>query len=87
MRTAEQLLEQRKAEAKATQSLVGKGTLPTLAQGDVAMSALRSAESQLEAAQAELDRLDVVVPYDGVIDVLNVEEGASIEMAGRRSRN
>ncbi len=78
VRTAEQLLEQRKAEAKATESLVAKGTLPTL-QGDVAMSALRSAESQLEAAQAELDRLDVVVPYDGVIDVLNVEEGASVD--------
>ena len=43
------------------------------------MSALRSAESQLEAAQAELDRLDVVVPYDGVIDVLSVEEGASVD--------
>lgn len=78
VRTAAQLLEQRKAEAKATESLVAKGTLPTL-QGDVAVSALRSAESQLEAAQAELDRLDVVVPYDGVIDVLNVEEGASVD--------
>jgi membrane fusion protein, multidrug efflux system len=77
-RTAEQVLEQRKAETKARLDLVEKGTLPKL-QGDTALSALRQAESQLEAARAELDRLEVVVPYDGVIDVLNVEQGASVD--------
>jgi multidrug efflux system membrane fusion protein len=78
VRSAEQVLEQRKAEAEATKRLVEKGTLAKL-QGDAAMSALRAAESQLEAAQAELERLDVTVPYDGVIDVLHVENGASVD--------
>jgi len=78
VRSAEQVLEQRKAEAEATSRLVEQGTLAKL-QGDAAMSALRAAESQLEAARAELERLDVTVPYDGVIDVLHVENGASVD--------
>ena len=77
VRTAEQLLEQRKAEAAATMNLVAKGALPKL-QGDATTSALRTAESQLEAAQAEMDKLDVVAPYSGVIDRLDVESGASV---------
>ncbi|MFZ2102768.1 MAG: efflux RND transporter periplasmic adaptor subunit [Oricola sp.] len=77
VRTAEQLLDQRKAEAAATMNLVEKGALPKL-QGDAATSALRAAESQLEAARAEMDKLDVVAPYDGVIDTLDIEKGASV---------
>jgi len=78
VRTAQQLLNQRKAEAEAAKRLVEQGTLPKL-QGDAALSALRAAESQLEAAQAEFDRLEVAAPYDGVIDVLYVEEGAATD--------
>ncbi|GAB4361270.1 MAG: efflux RND transporter periplasmic adaptor subunit [Oricola sp.] len=77
VRSAEQALEQARAEAEATKKLVDRGALPTL-QGDAAMSALRAAESQLEAARAEVDKLDVVAPYDGVIDVLEVEDGAAV---------
>lgn len=77
VRSAEQALEQAKAEAEATMKLVDQGTLPKL-QGDATMSALRAAESQLEAAQAEVEKLEVVVPYDGVIDVLQVEDGAAV---------
>ncbi|TCD15963.1 efflux RND transporter periplasmic adaptor subunit [Oricola cellulosilytica] len=77
VRTAEQQLEQAKAEADARLRLVERGTLPKL-QADAAVSALRAAESQVEAAKAELERLEVVVPYDGVIDVLQIEEGASV---------
>lgn len=78
VRTAEQQLEQAKAEAEARLRLVERGTLPTL-QGDAAVSALRAAESQLESAKAELERLEVIVPYDGVIDLLQIEEGASVD--------
>jgi multidrug efflux system membrane fusion protein len=78
VKTAEQQLEQAKAEAEARLKLVEQGTLPKL-QGDAVMSALRAAEAQLEATQAELDRLEVVVPYDGVIDVMQVEQGASVD--------
>jgi len=77
LRSAEQALEQAKAQTEATMRLVDKGTLAKL-QGDAAQSALKAAESQVEAAQAEMDKLDVVAPYDGVIDVLDVEEGASV---------
>lgn len=77
LRSAEQALEQAKAEADAKMRLVEKGTLAKL-QGDAAMSALRAAESQVEAAQAEVDKLDVIAPYDGVIDVVQVEDGAAV---------
>ena len=75
---AEQQLEQAKADADAKLRLVRQGTLPKL-RGDAALSALRSAEAQLESAQAELDRLAVIAPYDGVIDKLDVERGASVD--------
>lgn len=77
LRSAEQALEQAKAQTEATMRLVEKGTLAKL-QGDAAQSSLKAAESQVEAAQAEMDKLDVVAPYDGVIDVLSVEEGAAV---------
>ncbi|MAS05919.1 MAG: efflux transporter periplasmic adaptor subunit [Ahrensia sp.] len=77
LRSAEQALEQAKAQTEATMRLVDKGTLAKL-QGDAAQSALKAAESQVEAAQAEVDKLDVVAPYDGVIDVVDVEEGAAV---------
>lgn len=77
LRSARQSLEQAQAQAEATMALVKKGTLPKL-QGDSVMSALRAAESQVEAAQAEIEKLDVVAPYDGVVDELSVEKGASV---------
>jgi multidrug efflux system membrane fusion protein len=42
---------------------------------DNARSALAAARSQLEAAQADVDRLTVVAPFSGVIDQVMVEEG------------
>jgi len=77
LRSAEQALEQAKAEAEAKMKLVEQGTLAKL-QGDAAQSALRAAESQVEAAQAEVDKLEVVAAYDGVVDSVDVEEGASV---------
>lgn len=78
LHTAQQLLEQRKAEADATKRLVEKGTMPRL-QGDNAMSALKQAESQLEAAKAEMDKLDIVAPFDGIINELSVEDGSAVQ--------
>ena len=40
-------------------------------------------KSQLETAQAELDRNEVKAPFDGVIDRVPVELGSAV-MAGRR---
>lgn len=78
--TARQLLAQREAEAQAAERLVQTGSLPRL-QADNARSALASARSQLEAAQAELTRNEVRAPFSGVVDRVNVEIGGSV-MAG-----
>ncbi|MEM5491606.1 efflux RND transporter periplasmic adaptor subunit [Hoeflea sp. AS16] len=73
--TAKALLDQRRKEAENIERLVKNGISPTT-QSDSARSALASARSQLEAAQADLDRLTVVAPFSGVIDQVMVEEGS-----------
>ncbi|MCZ4289172.1 efflux RND transporter periplasmic adaptor subunit [Hoeflea alexandrii] len=73
--TAKALLDQRQKEAENIERLVKNGISPTT-QSDSARSALASARSQLEAAQADLDRLTVVAPFSGIIDQVMVEEGS-----------
>ncbi len=76
--TAQQTLSQRKAESEASERLAKRGNLPKL-QLDSARTALMGAKSQLDAAQAELDRLEVIAPFDGVLDRLSVEKGSSVQ--------
>ncbi len=78
LRSAEQALEQASAEFAAREELVERGTIPRL-QLDQFRSALRQAESQLEAARAEFDRLEVIAPFDGVIDEVMVEQGGTVD--------
>jgi len=73
--TAKALLDQRQKEADNIERLVKEGITPTT-QIDSARSALASARSQLEAAEADIDRLTVIAPFSGVIDQVMVEEGA-----------
>jgi membrane fusion protein, multidrug efflux system len=73
--TAQALLEQRQNEADNVEQLISRGISPKTQAND-ARSALAAARSQLEAAQAELDRLKVRAPFDGVIDSVSVEEGS-----------
>ncbi|WP_420410176.1 efflux RND transporter periplasmic adaptor subunit [Hoeflea sp.] len=73
--TATALLDQREKEAENIERLVESGIAPTT-QRDSARSALASARSQLEAAQADLERLTVEAPFSGVIDQVMVEEGS-----------
>lgn len=73
--TAKAVLDQRQKEAENIERLVKNGIVPTT-QSDNARSALASARSQLEAAQADIDRLTVVAPFSGVIDQVMVEEGS-----------
>jgi membrane fusion protein, multidrug efflux system len=75
--TARQLLSQRQAEADAAQRLSQQGSIPRL-QLDNALSGLAAARSQLEAAEAELDRNIVRAPFDGIVDKLDVELGSSV---------
>lgn len=76
--SAEQSLNQAQIDLKAKEQLVERGTLGKLTL-DQAKSTLSAAESQVETAKAELDRLKVVAAFDGVIDVLMVEEGGAVQ--------
>ncbi len=76
--SAEQSLAQRKAETEAAESLAKRGNLAKL-QLDSSRTALMNAQSALEAARAELDRLQVVAPFDGVLDRVTVESGSSVQ--------
>ena len=76
--TARQLLTQREAEATAARRLSERGNIPKL-QLDNALSALAAARSQLESAQAELDRNSVFAPFSGVIDKIDVELGSAVQ--------
>lgn len=73
--TAKALLLQRQKEFDNVSALVKRGISPKT-QEDNAWSELTAARSQLEAAQAELDRLQVTAPFSGVIDSVFVEKAS-----------
>ncbi|MFU0504907.1 efflux RND transporter periplasmic adaptor subunit [Pseudaminobacter sp. NGMCC 1.201702] len=77
---ARQVLVQRQAEADAAERLVKTGNSPKL-QADNARSALATAKSMLQAAEAELARNQVKAPFDGIVDRVSVELGSAV-MAG-----
>lgn len=79
---AKQVVKQREAELTAAQRLAKTGTLASL-QLDTAISAVATAKSQLEAAQADLDRIRVVAPFAGVVDEVDVELGSSVAQGGQ----
>ena len=74
--SAQQVLAQREAEAKATRLLAERGSIPKL-QLDNVLSALAAARSQVEQAQVDLDRNILRAPFDGVIDKVDVEIGSA----------
>lgn len=73
---AAQLVRQKKAQAEATEALAKRGNVAKL-QLDAARADYQGAQSQFEAAKAELERTQVIAPFDGIIDKINVENGAS----------
>lgn len=76
--SAMQSLEQAKIDLEAKAQLVERGTLPKLTL-DQAKSTMRAAESQVESAKAEVERLNIVAAFDGVIDDLMVEQGGAVQ--------
>lgn len=78
---AKQIVKQRQAELEAAERLARTGNLPKL-QLDTAVSALAQARSQLEQAQAELDRNRIVAPFTGIVDKVSVEMGSSVMQGG-----
>ncbi|QPC85889.1 efflux RND transporter periplasmic adaptor subunit [Mesorhizobium sp. NBSH29] len=79
--TARQVVKQREAQLVASQRLAKSGNLPKL-QLDNAVSAVAVAKSQLEAAQADLDRIRIVAPFGGIVDKVSVELGSSVAQGG-----
>ena len=74
---ARQLVKQRQAELEAARRLAQTGTLAKLSL-DNAVSALAQAESQLKAAEADVERLTIVAPFDGIVDSVTVELGSAV---------
>lgn len=80
--TAAQLVKQRQAELEAARRLAKTGTLAKLSL-DTAVSALAQAESQLKAAQSDLERMTIVAPFGGIIDSVDVELGSAVSQGAQ----
>jgi multidrug efflux system membrane fusion protein len=74
---AKQVVKQREAELVASQRLTKTGAQAKL-QLDTSISALAQAKSQLEAAQAELEKMRNVAPFSGIVDKVDVEVGSTV---------
>lgn len=65
-------------QAETSQKLYARGALPEL-QFQTSIAAREAARSGLEAAQAEVDRLEVHAPFAGVVDKVFVEAGSWVQ--------
>jgi len=74
LQQARALVQQRKAEYEARTKLIEQGNLPKLDANSIA-SLLRAAEAALAQAEAELERIRIVAPWDGVVDSVSAELG------------
>lgn len=79
--TAKAVVSQRKAEWEAIQKLTQAGSAAKLT-ADSAWSNYQTAQSQLQAAEAELSRNQVKAPFNGVVDRVAVELGSSVMQGG-----
>lgn len=79
---ATQVVKQRQAELEAAQRLAKSGTVAKLTL-DNTVSALAQAQSQLKAAQADIDRQTSVAPFDGIIDSVAVELGSAVSQGAQ----
>ncbi|MCA0279469.1 MAG: efflux RND transporter periplasmic adaptor subunit, partial [Proteobacteria bacterium] len=79
--TANAVLSQRKAEWEAAQKLTKAGSAAKLT-ADIAWSNFQTAQSQLQASEAELSRNQVKAPFNGVVDRVAVELGSSVTQGG-----
>lgn len=65
-------------QAETNQQLRTRGTLPEL-QLQSSIAAREAMRSALEAAQAEVDRLEVHAPFAGIVDKVSVEAGTWVQ--------
>jgi multidrug efflux system membrane fusion protein len=71
---ARALVLQRRAEFDARTKLIEQGNLPKLEVNNIATQ-LRSAEAALAQAEAEIERIRITAPWDGVVNQVTAEEG------------
>ncbi|MEL6919761.1 MAG: efflux RND transporter periplasmic adaptor subunit [Pseudomonadota bacterium] len=76
--SAQAQLKRRRAELDARAQLVERGTFPRL-QLEELISGLAEAEADLATMKAEIDRLSVTAPFDGVVDQVTVELGSAVQ--------
>lgn len=76
--SARQTLAQRQTELDAAQKLARQGSI-SKQQLDSATTAVAAARSQLEAAEAELNRNILRAPFSGTIDKIDVELGTAVQ--------
>jgi multidrug efflux system membrane fusion protein len=79
LQQARALVQQRKAEFEARTELIQKGNLPKLDANNIA-SQLRAAEAALAQAEAEIQRIRITAPWDGVVDSVSAELGQFLMM-------
>jgi multidrug efflux system membrane fusion protein len=74
LQQARALVQQRKAEFEARTKLIEQGNLPKLDANSIAAQ-LRAAEAALANAEAEVERIRITAPWDGVVDSVSAEQG------------
>jgi len=74
---AKALLKQREAEFAAAERLAASGNMAKLSL-ETSRAALAAAKAQVESASADLARNQVLAPFTGLIDRVDVEAGASV---------
>jgi multidrug efflux system membrane fusion protein len=79
LQQARALVQQRKAEFEARTKLIEQGNLPKLEINNIS-SQLRAAEASLAQAEAEIERIRIVAPWDGVVDQVSAEQGQFLMM-------
>ena len=77
--TAKALLAQRQAQSPAAESLLQRGEGAKIA-ADTARAELAAAEAQLREAQTAVEHLDVIAPFSGTIDDVQVERGSWVQI-------
>jgi multidrug efflux system membrane fusion protein len=79
LQQARALVQQRKAEFEARTKLIEQGNLPKLEINNISAQ-LRAAEASLAQAEAEIERIRIVAPWDGVVDQVSAEQGQFLMM-------
>lgn len=77
--TGQALVAQRKAQSDAAEALAKTGEGARIA-ADTARADLAAAQAQLREAQSEVEQLDVIAPFDGVVDDVSAEQGSWVQL-------